>query len=111
MRTLAFEFLIELTSAGHTKGAYELLEVDCTVLVLVEYIEDKIGKLSRIAKGKELLVDPAEFRSVELTRGTVLQEALVPAKFVSRSEFCGDDNDNGRRQTIAGAPSCRLGNS
>lgn len=48
------------------------------VLVLIEDIEDVIGKFSWISEGEELLVYPTELGLVELSAGAILQESFVP---------------------------------
>jgi len=55
-----------LATGRDTQGAYELLEVDAAVLVAVKDVKDVAGKLIRVAKGEELLVDFAEFGFVQL---------------------------------------------
>jgi hypothetical protein len=64
-RTL--KLLIQSATAGHTQSTYELLEVDRSVLVYVEYIEDIIRKFSGITKGEELFVYATEFGLVQLS--------------------------------------------
>lgn len=76
-RTL--EFLVQPATRCNTQGTDELLKIDGAVLVLVEDVEHIVGKLSGVTKGEELLIYPGEFRLVELTRGAVLEEALIPA--------------------------------
>lgn len=49
-------------------------------LVLVKDVEDEGGKLSGIAEGEELLVDLLEASGVQLSAGTVLDEALIPGR-------------------------------
>jgi hypothetical protein len=75
-----FELLIEMAATCYAEGTDELFEVDCAVLVRVEHVEYIVCKLAGIAKWKELLVYAAELGLVELARGTVLAEALVPGR-------------------------------
>ena len=89
-RTL--ELLIETAATGDAQGADELLEVDCPVLVLVKHIEYIVGELGGVAKGEELLVYPTELGLIEVARGTVLAEALVPVR----------EGDEGRRWCLWG---------
>ena len=63
-RTL--QFLIQSASAGHAQSTYELFEVDSSIFVRVEYVENIVGEFSGIAKGKELFVYFTEFGLVEL---------------------------------------------
>jgi len=74
------ELLIKTAAAGDTQGADELLEVDCSILVLVKDIEYVVGKVSGVAEGEELLVYPTEFGFVEVASGAVLAETLVPVR-------------------------------
>jgi len=73
-----FELLIQSATRGDAECADELFEVDCAVLVLVEDVEYIVGKFTRVAEREELLVYPAELSLVELARGTILEETLVP---------------------------------
>jgi len=41
-------------SASSTKGAYELFEIDVTILVLIKDVEDVVGKFAGVAEGEEL---------------------------------------------------------
>jgi len=77
-RTL--KLFIQSPTACDTQSTYELFEVDRSILVYVEYIEDVVCKLGGIAKGKELFVDATKFGFVELTRWTVFTETLIPEK-------------------------------
>lgn len=74
------EFLVHLSSRGDGEGADELFEIYRAVLVVVKDVEDVVGKGARVAKGKELLVDLLKVLLAQLSRGTVLQETLVPSK-------------------------------
>ena len=69
--TRTFELFVELASRGDGERADELLKVDCAIAVVVEYVEDVVCELTRIAKGEELFVDAAEFFLVELATRTV----------------------------------------
>ena len=82
-RVLTFQLLIQSTSRRDGKRTNELFEVDSAVLVLIKYVEDIVGELSRVAEGEELFIDLAELVLVELTGGTVLEEALIPAREMS----------------------------
>lgn len=73
-----FELLIQPSTRRDGQRAYELLKVDCAVLVLVEDLEYVVGELGGVAEGEELLVDLGELLFVELTGGAVLEEAFVP---------------------------------
>jgi len=77
---LTFEFFVELSSTCYAKCADELLKVDGAVLVLVEDIEYKVGEFAGLAKWEELLIDPGKFGPIELTRRTILEEALIPKR-------------------------------
>jgi len=56
-----FELLIQSTSTGDTEGANKLLKIDCTILVLIEDIEDIVSEFTRIPKREELLVYSTKF--------------------------------------------------
>jgi len=63
---LTLEFLIQLSTRSHAQGAYKLFEIDSAVLVTVKDIKDIGGKLIRVAKREELLVDLAELDFVQM---------------------------------------------
>lgn len=72
------ELLVEPSSRCDTECTDEFLEVDGSVLVLVKDAEDVFCECRRITEGEKLLVDTAKLLLVKNTRGTILQEALVP---------------------------------
>lgn len=47
-------------------------------LIFIKDVEDKRGELSGVSEGKELFVDLLEAHGVQLSTGTVLDEAFVP---------------------------------
>jgi hypothetical protein len=47
------QLLVEAPARRHREGTDELLEVDGAVAILVEDVEDELGKGGRVAKGKE----------------------------------------------------------
>lgn len=47
-------------------------------LVFIKDVENKRGKLGRISKWEELLIDFLEACSIQLPAGAILDEALVP---------------------------------
>ena len=75
-----FELLVQSATRGDAQGADKFLEVDCTVLVLVEDVEYIVGEFTGVTEGEELFVYPAKLSLVELSGGTVLEEALIPAR-------------------------------
>jgi len=77
-----FKLFFQTTTTSYAEGAYELLEVNLTALVCVEDIEDIVSKLCRLAEGEELLVYPTELGLVEMSRGAVFLETLVPKRSI-----------------------------
>lgn len=73
------ELLLQLPTGGDAQRDDELSEVDGAVAVGVEGAEDVLGELGGVAIGEEVGVDLLELLHVEDARGTVLQEALIPA--------------------------------
>ena len=61
-----FELLVQPAPACYAQGTNELLEVDMTILVLIEDVEDVVGKFARVAEWEELLVYPTELGLVQL---------------------------------------------
>ena len=104
-RLLTLQFLVQPAAASNAQSTDEFLKIDGPVLILVKDIEHKIGEFSRITKWKELFVYFAEFSLIELTRGTVCKETLVPVC------LCVNKNVPLRlrvKETIAEALSCQL---
>ena len=61
------ELLVQATATCHAERTDEFFEIDCTVSVLIEDVENVICEFARIAERKELLVYSTEFYLVELT--------------------------------------------
>ena len=61
---LTSELLIQSAATCNTQCAYELLEIDGAVFILIEDIENIVGELARVPEREELLVYSAEFRLV-----------------------------------------------
>lgn len=78
------------------------------ILVLVEDVEDVIREFAWVAEGEELLVYSAEFRLVELSTRTVLQEALVPSDTGRGMRGLHNDDREGNKSTIVVALAYRL---
>ena len=74
------ELVLHFPSTCHAERADELLKVDLAALVGVKDVEDVVCELAGVAEGEELLVYPAELGLVEVARGAVLLEALVPGR-------------------------------
>ena len=55
-----------MTSRGDAQGDYKLFKVDGAVLVVIKDVEDVLGKLIRVAKWEELLIDLAKLDFVKL---------------------------------------------
>ena len=55
-----FQLLIQASARCDGEGADKLFEIDGSVLVLVENVENKSGKLVRVASGEELAVNSLE---------------------------------------------------
>ena len=72
------QLLVQSPPTRDAESAYEFLEVNRAVLVLIEDIEDVVRELARVSEGEELLVYSAKLSLVELTGRAVLEEALVP---------------------------------
>jgi hypothetical protein len=77
-RMLTLEFFIQPATTSNAQGTDELLEIYGAILILVKNIENKVGEFSRITKRKELLVYPAKFDFVKLTRGAICKKPLIP---------------------------------
>ena len=61
---LTFELFVQSSPTRYAQRADEFLEVYCSILVLVEHVEDIVRELSRVSKGEELLVYSAKLRLV-----------------------------------------------
>ena len=48
-------------------------------LILIKHVKDEGSKLGGVSEGEELLVDLLKARGVQLSAGTVLNEAFIPA--------------------------------
>lgn len=80
---LTLELLIQTAPACYTESTDEFFEIDGPILVLIEDVENVICEISWVTEREELFIYPAELCLVELARGTVLEEALVPRIDVS----------------------------
>lgn len=96
------QLLVQSPPTRDAESAYEFLEVDRAVLVLIEDVEDVVSEFAWIAERKELLVDAAKFGLIELTGRAVFEETLVPER-ASAEGGC-----EGTERTIAAAPVCQL---
>ena len=79
-RDRTFELLVQSATRSDAQSTNKLFEVDCAVLVLVEDVEYIVGEFAGVTKREKLFIYPAELVLVELAGGTVLEEALVPAR-------------------------------
>lgn len=103
-----FQLLVQSTATCDAQGTNELLEIDGSVLVLVEHVEYVVGKVARITEGEELLVYSAELRLVQLTRWAILEEAFVPVRGRDIVSKGGLRRGSRRQMTIAAVRACQL---